>query len=125
MTNKNLKSLLSEAAKETYCYLTTKGRKSGNPHEIEIWFAISENTLYLLAGGRDKADWVKNLLNDPHVTVRIGKRAFNGFARIVSDEKEDGMARTLLADKYNEREQDGSLTPWAQSALAVGIALSL
>jgi deazaflavin-dependent oxidoreductase (nitroreductase family) len=121
--NDDLKSLLSGLSKEAYCYLTTKGRKSGNPHEIEIWFCIHENSLYLLSGGRDKSDWVKNLLNDPHVTVRIGKRTFNGVARIVNDEKEDGMIRTMLADKYNERERDGSLSNWAQTALAVGIEL--
>ena len=29
-----------EHAAEQYCYLTTTGRVSGRPHEIEIWFAV-------------------------------------------------------------------------------------
>jgi deazaflavin-dependent oxidoreductase (nitroreductase family) len=124
MTNEDLKSLLNELAKEAYCYLTTKGRRSGDPHEIEIWFGVNETTLYLLSGGRDRSDWVKNLLKDPNVTVRIASHTFNGVARIVKDEQEDAMARNMLADKYNEREKGGSLSNWARTALAVGIDLS-
>ena len=36
---------------EDFCYLTTTGRTSGKPHEIEIWFALRDGTLYLLSGG--------------------------------------------------------------------------
>ena len=32
------------------CYLTTTGRRTGNPHEIEIWFGVLEETLYLISG---------------------------------------------------------------------------
>jgi len=35
------------------------------------------------------------------------------------------MARILLADKYKERESDGSLSEWARTALVVGIKLRL
>ena len=42
MKNKNddLAKFLSKHADDNYCYLTTTGRKSGSPHEIEIWFGI-------------------------------------------------------------------------------------
>ena len=42
-------------ADEQFCYLTTTGRVSGEPREIEIWFALEATTLYMLAGGREKA----------------------------------------------------------------------
>ena len=115
MNSETLKSL----AKEEYCYLTTTGRVSGKPHEIEIWFAVDGGTLYLLSGGMDRSDWVKNLLKDPAVTVRIARQTFKAAGRIVKDKKEEAMARTKLADKYNERESDGSLSDWAQTALVV------
>lgn len=38
------------SADEDFCYLTTRGRVSGQPHEIEIWFAADGETLYMLAG---------------------------------------------------------------------------
>src|SRR6185503_18411268 len=76
----DLTELVSRLKSEDYCYLTTTGRVSGRPHEIEIWFAIKDNTLYLLSGGGDKSDWVRNLRAYPAVTVRIGKYTFTGKA---------------------------------------------
>jgi hypothetical protein len=55
-------SAWSRFAGEPYCYLTTTGRVSGRPHQIEIWFAIDGGTLYMLSGGGERSDWVKNLL---------------------------------------------------------------
>ena len=38
--NENLQDLLSQLSKEEYCYFTTRGRKTGKPHEIEIWYEL-------------------------------------------------------------------------------------
>lgn len=114
-----------QLTKEEYCYLTTKGRKTGNPHKIEIWFGMDGNSLYLLSGGRDKSDWVKNLLKDPHVTVRIAKYTFTAVARLVSEEKEEATARYMLAEKYQEWENGKSLSEWARTALVVALDLDL
>ena len=119
----DLSKLLTSLKNEDYCYLTTTGRVTGNPHEIEIWFGLNDMTLYLMSGGRDKSDWVKNLLKQSSVTVRIAKHTFNATAHIVKDEVEEMLARNMLADKYKERESDGSLSEWAQSALVIGIDL--
>ena len=108
---------------EDYCYLTTTGRITGNPHEIEIWFGLNNNSLYLLSGGMERSDWVKNLLKNPSVTVRIAKYTFEASARIVQDEEEEMMARNMLADKYNERRANGTLSKWARTALPVAIDL--
>src|SRR5438132_375305 len=70
-------------ADESFCYLTTTGRVTGRPHTIEIWFALEGHTLYMLAGGGDSSDWVKNLLRSRDVTVRIGDTTYAGLARIV------------------------------------------
>ena len=40
---------------EDFCYLTTRGRVTGRPHEIEIWFAVDGDTVYLLSGGGDRS----------------------------------------------------------------------
>ena len=113
--------LLSHLKNESYCYLTTTGRVTGNPHEIEIWFGLKETTLYLLSGNMDRSDWVKNLLKDPSVTVRIADQTFKATARLVTDKQEEMSARNMVADKYNERKVNGSLSNYARSALVVGI----
>ena len=43
----------------------------------------------------------------------------------VSPEKEQALARDLLADKYKERETDGSLSEWARTALPVALDISV
>lgn len=121
---KELAELLSRLSREEYCYVTTTGRVTGNPHEIEIWFGIQGKTLYLLSGGMDRSDWVRNLLKDPSVTVRIAKHTFKATARIVTDGEEEMMARNLLADKYHERRANGSLGKWARTALVVGMDIN-
>ena len=120
----NKPRLSHRLADESYCYLTTTGRVTGKPHEIEIWFGLNDNTLYLLSGSKDQSDWVRNLLKDPSVTVRIAKTTYNATARLVTDEKEEMMARNMLADKYNERRANGSLGNWARTALVVGIDIN-
>ena len=117
--------LLSQLAKEDFCYLTTIGRVSGKSHQIEIWFGARESTIYLMAGNH-RSDWVLNSLQDPHVTVRIAGHHFNGTAHLVSDEQEQMAVRHLLAQKYNEWDDDGStLSEWARTALVVGFDLLL
>jgi len=109
---------------EDFCYLTTKGRVTGRPHEIEIWFSLvpEARTLYMLSGGRERSDWVKNLRHDPEVTVRIAGAQFSGRAREAQDEEEDGLARRLLVEKYES--SPGSLANWRRSALPVAVDLS-
>lgn len=117
--------LPARLASEDYCYLTTSGRMTGRQHEIEIWFAAHGSTIYMLSGGGERSDWVKNLRANPAVTVRIGGQTFAGSARLVSEEWEDALARRLLADKYGEYEDDGQPTEWARTALPVAVDLAL
>jgi deazaflavin-dependent oxidoreductase (nitroreductase family) len=120
--NDQLTELLLGLANEDYCYLTTIGRVTGKPHAIEIWFGAQNASLYLMAGDHG-SDWVKNLLKNPAVSVHIANESFTGTARLVKNEPEEMTARNLLADKYKERESDGSLSEWARTALPVAIDL--
>lgn len=115
-------SLLASLAEEEYCYLTTTGRVTGRPHEIEIWFGLRGSTLYLLSGSA-KSDWLRNLVKNPAVHVRIGKQTMTGTARLVQEKEEETIARYLLAEKYREWEEGKTLSEWARTALPVAIEL--
>ena len=105
-----------------FCYLTTTGRVTGKPHRIEIWFALYESTVYLMAGDRDRSDWVRNLMAHPEVTLELGDRKRASRARVVeSGTDEDALARRLLLEKYGDRPGSGDLTVWGRSALPVAI----
>lgn len=105
-----------------YCYVTTTGRVSGRPHTIEIWFALREGRIYVLSGGGDASDWVRNIRSNPTVGLRIGDRDFIAQARVVDDPAEDELARALLAEKYGPRTSD-DLEEWRRTALPVAIEL--
>ncbi len=106
-----------------FCYVTTTGRRSGRPHTIEIWFGACEDTLYALAGGRERADWVRNLQADPRVRVRLGDKEYAARARVVTPHtEEDARARQLLLQKY-QAPGASDLEAWARSALPVAFDL--
>lgn len=109
-------------AGEEYCYLTTTGRVSGNPHRIEIWFAIQRSTLYMLSGGGERSDWVKNLVRNPAVKVEVGDREIEARARVVDDPAEDALARRLLPEKYSPG-YSGDLSNWRRTALPIAVDL--
>ncbi|MGE0824030.1 MAG: nitroreductase family deazaflavin-dependent oxidoreductase [Candidatus Binatia bacterium] len=111
---------LEDIADEDFCYLTTSGRVTGQPRTIEIWFAMHKQTLYMLAGSRENAGWVKNLSHAPEVSVRIGKYRFSGSARIVEQPEEDALARRLVVGKYQPRDSD-DLSSWGRTALPIAI----
>jgi deazaflavin-dependent oxidoreductase (nitroreductase family) len=112
----------SQSASEPYCYLTTTGRVTGHPHRIEIWFAIDGDTVYMLSGGGNRSDWVKNLRKEPTVTVEIGDRRLEGQARVVTSASEDERARALLYDKYAPGYR-GDLANWRRSSLPIAVDL--
>jgi deazaflavin-dependent oxidoreductase (nitroreductase family) len=104
-----------------YCYLTTTGRVTGTPHRIEIWFALQDETVYLLSGGGDRSDWVRNLLVSPDVILELADRRRTTRARVVEPGgDEDALARRLLYDKYTAR-GNASLSEWAAASLPIAI----
>lgn len=111
---------LSRYAGEQYCYLTTTGRVTGQPRRIEIWFAIDRDTLYMLSGGGDSSDWVKNLRRNPSVRVEIATGSFQGRARVVKDPTESERARALVHDKYAPGYR-GDLTSWRRRSLPIAV----
>ncbi len=115
---------MDKLAREQYCYLTTVGRWTGNPHTIEIWFAMPEDggKLYMLSGGGERADWVKNIRHQPNVQVRIGSIELGGRGRIVADPEEDKLARRLVISKYYGREEVRT-TGWEATSLPVAVDL--
>ena len=112
-------------ARDDSCSLRTRGRSTGRPHEIEIWYARHGDRLYLLAGGGRSADWVRNLEAHPAAVVGLDGQAFAATGRVL-DGYEDGdeaeLARGLVFDKYQPR-YDGSLEEWRVRALPVVIDL--
>jgi hypothetical protein len=76
----------------------------------------------MLSGAREKADWVKNALHLPAVSVKINEVVFPGKARLLTNPEEDALARRLLFDKYTSPDEE-DLSEWSSSALPVAVDL--
>jgi len=125
-------------AEDDFCYLTTVGRRTGEGHEIEIWYELDDGasgigpgvTIFLLAGGGRGSDWVRNAAAAPSVTVRLGAdpTLYTGAARLLDEDGADPdeveRARRLVFTKYQGR-SGGDLRDWRVRALPVAIDLGV
>jgi deazaflavin-dependent oxidoreductase (nitroreductase family) len=107
-----------------FCYLSTTGRRTGRTHTIEIWFGARDDghRFYCLAGGGDRADWVRNLVASSAVEVAVGDRRWRAEATVVDDASERTEAAALVFDKYQPG-YGGDLSSWRDSALPVAVDL--
>jgi len=109
-----------DVARLDFCFLTTTGRITGDPHRIEIWFVLADETVFLMAGNRDRSDWVRNLMVSADVVLEIGGRKRITKARVIdAGSDDDATARRLMLEKYGGRE--GDLSQWGSAALVVAI----
>jgi deazaflavin-dependent oxidoreductase (nitroreductase family) len=96
---------MSHNQQTPYLYLTTIGRKSGKPHQIEIWFVERAGRYYMVNEG-GSGDWVKNIRSIPTVTFSIGTRndePIDGTGRVVDPAAEPELAaavKALMDAKY-------------------------
>lgn len=121
MMNDNLISLSSEQ----YCYLTIIGRKTGKPQEIEVWFCIYNNSIYLMSGSDKNSDWIKKLLEDSNATIRIGENFFQVKANLSISRSEDQNIRRVMAEKYTQYKSDGSQNEWVMTSMIIRFDFNL
>ena len=70
------------ASEPTYLYLRTRGRRTGLPREIEIWYTQCDGRYYVIAE-HPSSHWVQNLSLEPRVEVRLGDRQVPARSRIL------------------------------------------
>ncbi len=75
--------------------------------------------LFLMSGGGQSSDWVKNMRADPRVSVRLGQRVFAAAADLDPRDVDQGLIRRTMAAKYQGWELGEPLSGWAQTALVV------
>src|SRR5438552_18191692 len=83
-----------------YLNLTTKGRKTGLKHDVELWFAFEDAKLYFLA--HESSHWWKNVVKTPRVEVEVSEILFEGTGRVVREKLE--YTFELFRQKYGREE---------------------
>ena len=103
-----------------FCYLTTRGRRTGSPHRIEIWFVGDAGGAYLLSDS-DRADWYRNLVANPAVTLEIaGETRITTASPVDPDDPSNTSVRAAMAAKYQAGYAE-DLDRWSQTAWLVRI----
>ena len=74
---------LQSIADKQVLYLSTIGRRTGLPRQVEIWFVVHAERFYLFAETGEAAGWVKNIRRNSKVTVRVGDRQTDATARVL------------------------------------------
>lgn len=122
--NQQSLNALALAAGDDHCILTTYDRDSGMAHDVQMRFALRGGRMYLLSDEGGDAQWVRNLLRNPEVSVRVGSETVAGMARAIADGSEAEVTRHLLAAKYEGWRDGQPLGDWASKALPVVIDLA-
>ncbi len=93
-----LNRLRSVAGKQT-TKLTHYGRKTGQPHEVTIWFVLDGDKLYIGTANVNR-QWVRNVQKTPQIRLSIGGETFEGAARFLTDRAEHQRAMAAIRRKY-------------------------
>jgi deazaflavin-dependent oxidoreductase (nitroreductase family) len=80
--------------REQYLYLTTRGRTSGRPREIEIWFTHHRGRFYIIAE-YPTSHWVQNLKADPTASIRVQDSNFAVRSRMLTADEEPELHRHI------------------------------
>lgn len=62
--------------------LITKGRRTGKPRVTPLQYEQVDGTLVVGSVKGTKADWVRNVVADPHVEVRVRRSRLSGTAEV-------------------------------------------
>ncbi len=69
----------------TVLLLTTTGRVTGRPHTTPLQYEQIDGDFYVGSARGARADWFRNLIANPQVTLQVGDRRFIGRAEAVTD----------------------------------------
>jgi deazaflavin-dependent oxidoreductase (nitroreductase family) len=82
-------------APRAFALLETIGRKSGMPRQTPVGNGLVGDTFWLIAFHGRQADYVRNLLAQPQVRVKVGDRWRVGRAVVLPDDDARARSYTL------------------------------
>ena len=92
-----LKERLSENDEIT---ISVTGRKSGRTISNPVWFALEQDTLYLLPVKGSDTEWYKNVLKNPAMQIQAGDAKAQVKVTPVTDAKQVAPVVEKFRAKY-------------------------
>jgi deazaflavin-dependent oxidoreductase (nitroreductase family) len=97
-TNQEAAKGLAEVAREKELRLIVRGRRSGQPRSVTIWFVVDGDAI-AVGSLRDDRNWIRNARAASEVETEIAGRRFAGRIR-AADPQEHARIRSAMARKY-------------------------
>ncbi|MBV9091903.1 MAG: nitroreductase family deazaflavin-dependent oxidoreductase [Mycobacteriaceae bacterium] len=86
-------------APRAFALLETTGRRSGQPRLTPVGNGLDGDVFWVVAEHGSGCDYVKNLIANPCVRIKIGRRWHDGVATVINDD--DASARRRRIDQGN------------------------
>ena len=103
---------------EKLVYLTTFGRRTGKAHTVELWFASHDGRIFLSHEGK-QTDWMKNVVSNKRVSVRIGSLNFDADGRIAGDGEPREVGKRALYEKYYGPASKETIDDWFELSTVI------
>jgi deazaflavin-dependent oxidoreductase (nitroreductase family) len=114
---------LQKVARRRVVRLTTRGRKSGRPRTVTIWFVLAgPSSIYVQHASRSRSHWYENLVREPNVSVDFGNGPLPARATPIRDAGDIQRVLRLVRRKY-PLAWVFQLLGWGRQAVAAEIVL--
>ena len=88
-------------ARKKIVQLTTRGRKSGTPRTVKIWFVVAgPRSIFVQHATSAPAQWYRNLLSDPAVQIDFGDGPIAARATPLTDPQQIHAVLRAVRRKY-------------------------
>ena len=109
---------------QKFIHLTTKGRKTGRPHSVELWFAASDGKVFLSHEGKE-TDWMKNIKQKGEVSFEIGGENFTGTGHYINENSDEArLCKGALYEKYYGKATKEIIDDWFSLSTLIAIETS-
>jgi len=98
-TSNDVQGLLARVASEKTVRLVSRGRKSGQPRQVTIWFVVVDGAIGL-GTLKDARNWVRNARHAGDVELVFAAGTLRGHFADVADPERHQRIRVAMARKY-------------------------
>jgi deazaflavin-dependent oxidoreductase (nitroreductase family) len=79
--------------------LTHRGRKSGKPYDVVIWFVVEGERMFLATANKNR-NWVRNVMVKPNVVIKVSGENFTATVSEITDNALREHVTNLVQAKY-------------------------
>ncbi|MFC9436862.1 nitroreductase family deazaflavin-dependent oxidoreductase [Nocardia sp. NPDC057030] len=104
--------------------LETTGAKTGRPRRVPVTVSIDDRGAWLISQHGRRSGWARNIVADPNVRLRQGKRWYTGTAAFVPDDDVIARARSFATGRVPEAAAEWTMKALESDPISVRITFT-